>query len=137
METIGIRTGRINKYEHYSIHKIIIANQESMKLFQKIVNFKHPTKREKLNKAINEGWKFKRYYNYECKKKILELLNENEGLETKQLSIILKRNNTTIRNHLKNLINEKKIYRKIINIKEDDISRRIKRWYLIKNESQG
>jgi intein/homing endonuclease len=96
---LGIRTGSINRYEK-EFYRIEIAEQDSIKSFQKLVGFKHPKKTKRLEKIVQRGWKFKRYYDYECQQRIFSLLEKNNFLDVNQISEILKRHKTTIRGHL-------------------------------------
>ena len=72
----------------------------------KLIGFKHPEKIKRLNKILHHGWRFKRYNNYEARDKIIKILMKNPGLEVSQISNIIKRHKTTVREHLSNLEEE-------------------------------
>lgn len=108
VEALGIKTSNLSSYriKSGSMHRFSIGSMRSLKLFNKLVGFKHPTKAKKLNLTINHQRKFERYCNNEPKQRIMNLLLEKNTLKAIEMSRILKRSKSTIDWHLKNMQKE-------------------------------
>ncbi len=105
VESLGIKTSNLNSYPLKSgrMWRFTIGSMRSLKLFNKLIGFKHPTKAKRLNLAINHKRKFERYDNHEPKEKIKNLLLEKKMLKTYEISKFLNRTIDTIREHLDNM----------------------------------
>ena len=120
LNEFGIRTGRIHKYTKGIYNKFEIADQSSILKFKIFIGFKHPEKIRKLNRIIENGWRFERYCNHKAKERIIELIRMSGELEVSQISKILKRHKGTVQQHLENLkkegkLNSHKVQRRINN----------------------
>ena len=102
LQNVNIPTTDIikEKKEGGYFYSIRLSNSEGVIKFHKKIGFEHPMKKEKLNKLICKGWKFKRFSNGMAKIKIKELLKNNENITINQISKILKRTPSTIREHI-------------------------------------
>ena len=109
LNEFDIRTGKIHKYTNRIYNKFEIADQNSIIKFKISIGFKHPEKIKKLNKIIENRWRFERYCNYKAKERIIEIIRMNGELEVSQISKILKRHNGTVQRHLEDLKKEGKL----------------------------
>lgn len=80
--SLGINASKI--YCSGGQHKLDISKQGSVRLFRKLVGFKHPLKNKKLNLIIKRGWKFERYSQGVTQRKILLMIRKKEGLHQKK-----------------------------------------------------
>ena len=110
LNEFGIRTGAVIKYTNPLFNRFEIGDQISIKSFHKTIGFKHPEKIKKLNRIMENGWRFERYSNNKAKESIMKLISINGALEVNQISKILKRQNGTVQRHLEDLRKEGKLY---------------------------
>lgn len=96
----------------YKWHALSITNQLSVKKFNEKINFNHPRKRKKLKEVIKSYCGVQEKY-YNTKEVIINFLNTNVRLSTKDLTKSLKRADSTIREHLNSLLKEEVIKRDI------------------------
>jgi len=95
------------------VHKFEIASGDGVQKFAKLIGFKHPTKKQKLDKIIQTGWKFKRYPNGFVKIKIFSILKRKDST-VKELVAEIGRCRETINSHLNNLKKENLVKNKRI-----------------------
>src|SRR3989344_268166 len=103
-KNIGIKTSGVKTERGMNYLKL--CDGKNITLFYQKINFKHPTKKIKLENLINKGWKFERFHNGVARERIIELLNLDNNLNANELASILDRNPQTIKGHLRNIKND-------------------------------
>jgi len=93
-------------YKSGNILKISLQKKEDINLFNRIIGFKHPIKKRKLNIIIKAGWKFDRDINQEFRKKILLFLRERRSGKTKEIIKYLNKSPSSTRKYLSKLKNK-------------------------------
>ena len=104
LDSIGIKTSGVKTERGMNYLKL--CDGKNITLFYQKINFKHPTKKIKLENLINKGWKFERFHNGVARERIIELLNLDNNLNANELASILDRNPQTIKGHLRNIKND-------------------------------
>lgn len=94
------------------IYKIKIGKSKDIRLFKRLIGFKHPLKTRKLDLIIKRGWKFNRYENEEAEKRIVYFLKDKQIAKTEEIIRLLNRCPSTTREHLNNLKNKNFIVNK-------------------------
>jgi len=105
IEELGIKTGNLYSYKIPSgdMWRFSIGKMKSLKRFDKIIGFVHPSKSEKLKYTIYKKRRFERYDNSEPKNKIINLLKDKGELTADEISKELNRSKETIIQHLRNI----------------------------------
>lgn len=102
-------------YKSGNILKISLQKNKDIILFNKIVGFKHPNKRKKLDIIINKGWKFDRYIKGIARNKIISFLKDKKEANTFEIIKFLERTPATVRGYLNDLKKDDLIFNRKTN----------------------
>jgi len=103
---IALKINPSDIFIHGGIKNISLRRKRDIQLFNRVIGFKHPLKSYKLNKIIEQGWKFDRYPDGEVQNKIVHFLQRVEEASTGEIVKLLERHPVTVREHLNKLMIE-------------------------------